>query len=328
MQFYAQSGTDIYCELCFRHCKIPLGKTGFCGVQENRNGSLHTTVSNRPSVLYVDPIEKKPLYHFLPGTEILSIGTVGCNLRCPFCQNCALSFEKVPSLRKVKTEEIFRLVEKSSTPSIAFTYNEPTMFWPWAREISIEAKKRGIKTVFVSNGEMSEIVANDMVGKIDAVNIDIKSSSDQQYREILKGNIETVFRNIEIMLNGGVWVELTTLIVPDFNDSREQFLKLARRVKSEFGTSIPWHISAFHPAALYKNRHSTPSKKIIELVDIAEATGITYCYSGNISEEISTKCNNCGKVLIQRKRYNTENFGVTPKGVCTSCGSPIEGVFK
>ncbi len=318
----------IICDLCFRHCKIHTDSVGFCGVQENRENKLFTTVMNYPSALNIDPIEKKPLYHFLPGTKILSIGTVGCNLRCPFCQNSSLSFEKKPATKKMCTVDIMQLIDQSGVPSIAFTYNEPTMFWPWAREISIEAHKRSVKTVLVSNGEMSETVVKDMIGKIDAANIDVKTGSVQKYSKILKGDLETVFKNTKMMLNNGIWVELTTLIVPGFNDTSEEFISLVQRVKKKFGTAVPWHISAFHPAALYKDRQATTSKRIIELVDIAKTAGISYCYSGNILDETPTKCNTCGKILIQRHKYDIINNGINTKGICNYCGSHIEGVFK
>jgi len=174
---------------------------------------------------------------------------------------------------------------------------------------------------------MSETVVKDMIGKIDAANIDIKTGSAENYEKVLKGDLETVLRNIKMMINGGIWVELTTLIVPGLTDNSDDFTELVKRVKEEFGTAVPWHISAFHPAASYIDRRPTSDGKVLEMINIARSAGISYCYPGNIRVATPTMCRECGELLIQRNGYKTHCKGVTEYGICNSCGTRLEGVF-
>ncbi len=325
--FFHCTDNIVVCDLCFRHCNILPGETGFCGVQKNINNTLITTVANHPSAINIDPVEKKPLYHFLPGTEILSVGTIGCNLRCPFCQNSSLVREtRVPS-QTVTAQDLVNLAIERNTPAIAFTYNEPTVFWPWAREIAALAHTQNIKTVAVTNGEMSRQVAEDMTTLIDAVNIDIKCASQERYRSTLKGKLNRVLSNIEFLFSNNVWVELTTLIVPDVSNSPEEFSELAETVKDLIGNAVPWHITAFYPAAEFSDRKPTRIDEIETFESILNKLGFLYVYSGNINREDPTLCPRCKKKLIIRNRY-TIISNYLQNGRCLHCGREIEGVFK
>ncbi len=326
-KFFHRDGSDLVCDLCFRHCRIQKGKRGFCGTQKRDGDELLTTVAGHPSALNIDPIEKKPLYHFLPGSDILSVGTVGCNLRCPFCQNNSLVLGKEVPSRSISAEEITVHAAERKIPSIAFTYNEPTVFWPWAREIASLAQVLGIKTVAVSNGDMSEMVAEDMAALIDAMNIDLKCGSGKVYRELLKGDLERVLDNVELFVSRGVWVELTTLIVPGVSDNLQELAELAENIKRRCGTTVPWHLSAFHPAADYYDRKPTEISEIEKGGKVLNESGFQFIYSGNVAVENDTPCPDCGEILISRNIYTTEIKNLS-SGICGNCGRKLEGVFQ
>ena len=312
------------CELCFRHCRIAEGARGFCGVNGSVNGELCSLVYGQPDAMQIDPIEKKPLYHFYPGTNILSLGTIGCNFRCPFCQNSHLSFGKLRPKESVTNKEIIDQALRRNVPVIAFTYNEPTINWLWYRDLAKDAKATGLKTVMVTNGSMSTVVAEEMIRLIDAVNIDLKSGSSSTYRTQLQGNLETVLKSSAFLFKEGVWVELTTLIVPGISSSPKEFSELAGRIQEEIGTNLPWHLSAYHPAHTYVEP-ATPHSDIEPFREILARKGFCFVYEGNTGYGSDTRCPQCGDIVLSRKGYEVHKNMIN--GSCGSCGRSIEGRF-
>jgi len=327
MKFYKELDERLQCTLCQHYCKLKVSQVGICGVNKNIGDKVECLVYGYPCALNIDPIEKKPLYHFLPGSKILSLGTVGCNFHCNFCQNWGISQEKkIDKSTFYSVEKIVELAREHQTPSIAFTYNEPTIFYPYARDIAIEAKKYGIKSVYVSNGYESAEVIEDMEGVIDAINIDLKSFSTTYYKKALGGDLDKVLENIKHFAQKNIWIELTTLLVPSKNDSEEEVTKMAEFIVQNLGVNVPWHLSAFHPD--YKEL-SLPRTSVATLqmaYKIAKEHGINYVYLGNVNVEASTFCPHCGEVVIQRSALG-ETRSFMNGSLCPKCSTKIEGVF-
>ncbi|NOZ91548.1 MAG: AmmeMemoRadiSam system radical SAM enzyme [Epsilonproteobacteria bacterium] len=328
-KFYKPYSDDrLICTLCQHYCKIKKNQTGICGVNKNIGDKIECLVYGYPSALAIDPIEKKPLYHFLPSSKAFSLGTVGCNFRCSFCQNWQISQSvNIDKSRYFSPEDIVRLAIENSSASIAYTYNEPTIFYLYARDIALQAKEHSIKSIFVTNGYESKEVVDDMVGIIDGANIDLKSFNPSYYKKNLGGNLQKVLDTIKQFVKNGIWVEITTLIVPSQNDSEEELRDIANFIAKELGVHIPWHISAFHPDYKEQNLPRTSIEMLQRAYDIGKEAGLHYIYMGNIGVENPTNCPKCHKTVIQR-----EYFGVTKNslidGKCPSCGYKIEGVFQ
>ena len=327
MTFYRREGSRLVCLLCAHYCHLKENQIGLCGVNQNLNNAISNLVYGYPIALHVDPIEKKPLYHFLPGTKALSLGTQGCNFVCSFCQNWSISQEKV--LQKndyISPERIVELALRYECESIAYTYNEPTIFYPYARDIATLAHHNGIKNIFVTNGYASHEVMKDMVGLIDAVNVDLKSFNTTYYKKSLGGNLDVVLENLRYFKQHGIWMEVTTLIVPSQNDTYEELSTIASFIAHELGTDVPWHLSAFHPD--YKERHlpNTPMETLKKAEAIGKQAGLSHIYLGNVGHENPTRCTSCGTVLMERKGY-----GVFEKrlhdGCCPTCHTKLAGVF-
>ncbi len=325
MEFYrAYKEGKLICTLCQHYCKIKEGSTGICGVNKNVGDKIDCLVYGYPSALYIDAIEKKPLYHFLPATKILSLGTVGCNFHCSFCQNWSLSQEhQIDKSRYISPKNMVQLALESDCPSIAYTYNEPTIFYPYARDIAIEAHKKGLKNVYVSNGYESDEVIDDMEGIIDAINIDLKSYNAVYYKS-LGGSLEKVLKNIRHFAKKDIWMEITTLIVPTKNDSGEELHKIASFI-AELSLDIPWHISAFHPDYKEIELPRTSLQSLKKAYAIGKSYGLKYVYMGNVKANADTLCPSCGKLLIQRDGFR--NSFLFLKGNFCECGEKIEGVF-
>lgn len=273
----------ILCNLCAHYCKLKIGQTGICGVNQNINGTLSCNVYGYPSALHVDPIEKKPLYHFLPHSQTFSIGTVGCNFQCPFCQNWQLSQTKEFSKQTYYSpKDIIELTLYHHCKSISYTYNEPTIFFPYIKDIAIEAKKVGLKNIMVSNGFMSKEVTSELPQYIDAINIDIKSFNASYYKKSLKGNLYIVLQNAIDLKKAGLHVEITTLIVPEINDSQEEINALAQFIAQNLGINTPWHLSAFHPDYKMLNSERTPLNTLKKAYNIAKEHDILNVYLGNV----------------------------------------------
>jgi len=325
---YEKHGERITCQLCRHYCQLKEDQIGLCGVNKNEGGRLKNLVYGKVSALNIDPIEKKPLYHFLPGSTALSLGTVGCNLQCPFCQNWQISqTSELDTSTEISPEKLVALAREHGCQTIAYTYNEPTIFYPFAKDIALLAKKQGIKNIFVSNGmETPEMIA-EMQGVIDGFNIDLKSFDPEYYKKYLKGTLEGVLDTLKQLVQKGFWVEVTTLIVPDDNDSDEELHKIAAFIAEELGVSVPWHISAFSPNYKVEDKTYTSLSTLQRAKEIGQSHGLAYIYMGNVLSDSTTYCPQCHTVLIEREGYTvTENR--LEAGACPVCQREIEGVWR
>ena len=326
--FYRVKGDKIVCTLCRHYCQLKDGQVGVCGVNKNSGGKLETLVYGKVSALNVDPIEKKPLYHFLPGSTALSIGTVGCNFKCPFCQNWQISQSKeFDKSYNLTPQEIVDLALKYKSKTIAYTYNEPTIFYPFAKDVALLAKKKGLKNIFVSNGFETPEVIEDMVGVIDAFNIDIKGFNSSYYKKVLKGGLDGVLDTLKRLKEKNFWVETTTLIVPGDNDSDEELSKIANFIAKELDVDTPWHISAFHPDYKVLDKDSTPLETLKRAYEIGKDAGLNYIYMGNVALPSNTICPKCNNILIERVGYKIVKNEIVD-GRCKYCNEKIAGVWK
>ncbi len=319
----------VRCKLCAHRCQIAPGRRGLCMVRENRDGTLYTLVYDRIISQALDPIEKKPLFHFLPGSPALSIATVGCNFRCEFCQNWEISqypreHEGAILGERIGPEELVAQAVSAGAPIIAYTYTEPTVFFELAYEAARLAAQRGIKNVFVSNGYMTEEAAREIAPYLDGINIDLKSFSDDFYRRHCGASLQPVLDTIERMVSLGVWVEVTTLVIPGWNDSEEELSWLAEFLRG-VSPDIPWHISRFIPAYRVYDRPPTPVGTLRRAREIGLSAGLRYVYLGNVpGEGEDTQCPGCGAILIRRHGfYVMENR--LQEGRCPDCGTEIAG---
>jgi pyruvate formate lyase activating enzyme len=322
----------VNCNLCNHKCHIPESKCGICGVRENRGGKLYSLVYGKLIARSVDPIEKKPLFQFLPGSTAFSIATVGCNFRCENCQNFDIS--QLPNERKTilgretSPEEIVEAAKLNHCKSIAYTYSEPTIFFEYALDVAKLAHKEGIKNVFVTNGYMTEEPLRMIAPYLDAANIDLKSFNDQFYKNICGANLQPVLDSIKLHKELGIWIELTTLVIPTLNDKVKELQQIAEFINNEVGEDTPWHISAFYPMYKLPDLPRTPVHILRKAREIGMDAGLKYVYLGNMFGEAgeNTFCPECGKMLIQRLGYRMqENKIVDSK--CSYCGTKIDGVF-
>ena len=323
----------VKCHLCAHGCVIDPGKRGLCMVRENRDGILYSLVYGKIISRNVDPIEKKPLFHFLPGSTSFSIATVGCNFQCEHCQNFEISqfsrYEKkaLPG-QDTTPAQIVAAARSSGAASISYTYTEPTIFGEFAYDTAVLARQEGIRNVFVSNGFMSEKSAITLAEVLDADNIDLKSFSDSFYRKICKARLQPVLDTIARMKKLGVWLEVTTLIIPGLNDSDQELKDLAGFL-TEVGADIPWHVSAFYPTYKMLNRPRTPVQTLRRARQIGLDAGLRYVYTGNIpgDEGEKTFCYACGALVIDRLGY-TIRHNHLQQGTCPQCGVSIDGVWE
>ena len=318
------------CHLCAHRCRIADGHTGICGVRENAGGTLYTHIYGRLIAEHIDPIEKKPLFHFLPGSRSYSIATVGCNFRCLHCQNYEISQMPKDEKRILGTETtVAEVVEKASLSdckSISYTYTEPTIFYEFARDTAALAKGKGIRNVFVTNGYMTRECLDGLKGLLDAANVDIKSFSEAFYKKVCGAKLAPVLQSIEYMRAQGIWVEITTLVIPTQNDSEDELRAIARWIRKT-DKAMPWHISAFHPAYKLMNLPSTSAEIIERAREIGLEEGLKYVYTGNLpglSGE-STFCPDCKKLLIERVGF-TVRKNLVEKMKCPFCKAVMDGV--
>ncbi|MEA2114536.1 MAG: AmmeMemoRadiSam system radical SAM enzyme [Thermodesulfobacteriota bacterium] len=323
----------VVCGLCNHHCHIKENKRGICGVRENRDGKLFSLVYGRLISENTDPIEKKPLFHFLPGSRSFSIATVGCNFRCLHCQNYQIS--QYPHLHggkitgeRYSPEDVVETAARSRCASISYTYVEPTIFYEFAYDCAVLAQKRGLKNVFVSNGYMTPEVTRHLAPVLDGINIDIKAFTDDFYKKVCKARLQPVLDNVRLMHELGVWVETTTLIIPGLNDSDSELRDVARFIKS-VDPSIPWHVTAFSPTYKMMDREPTPVTTLRRAREIGLAEGLRFVYEGNIPGEggENTYCPACGEELISRYGFSIRQNNLT-EGRCPTCGKQIAGVWS
>jgi pyruvate formate lyase activating enzyme len=324
--------SDVRCHLCAHNCIIHDGQRGICAVRENRSGTLYSLVYGKVVSMNVDPIEKKPLFHFLPGSTSMSIATVGCNFRCKHCQNYEIS--QYPRERKfpipgkdVAAADIVDAALQNNCKSISYTYTEPTIFFELAYDCARLAHEKGVRNVFVSNGYTGPEAARLIAPYLDADNIDLKGS-DKFYREICGARLEPVKETIRLMKSLGVWVEVTTLIIPELNDSEQDLTDIAEFIYS-VDPAIPWHVSQFYPTYRLLDKPRTPLEKLKQAVQIGRKTGLKYVYEGNVPGEggENTYCPACNNMVIERFGYRIVKNAL--KGnTCGSCGTAIEGIWQ
>ncbi len=325
--FWHPVNGTVLCDLCPHNCKIPLGRRGICRVRENRDGRLYALTYGRPVSLAVDPVEKKPLFHVYPGSDIYSVGLTGCNMRCAFCQNWEISQanpEDLP-LYDASPETIVTNARQSGCQGIAFTYNEPTISIEYSIDTFKLAKKEGLFTCHVTNGYINPDPAKELAKYLDAVNVDFKSSKDEFYRRLCKApRLDAVKEAIRIWKDRGVFVELTNLIIPEENDSPEIIDGVIDFVLS-LGKDTPLHFSAFHPHYKMRNVPPTPPGKVEWAVKRARERGLEYVYAGNLfgSRWENTYCPSCGSVVIERRGYLVTKVNLDEENRCTNCGHKI-----
>ena len=318
----------IVCLLCQHYCQLSKDQVSVCGVNKNENGELKTLVYGHPSALNLDPVEKKPLYHLLPGTTALSLGTVGCNFKCPFCQNWQISQEhSVNTSVTIPPKRMVEMALESGASSIAYTYNEPTIFYPYAKDIGIIARENGLKNIFITNGFESPEVVEDMISWLDASNVDLKSWDDAYYKKVLKGGLEAVKDTLRNMVDVGIWLEVTTLIIEGENDSDEDLKAMATFIAKELGVHVPWHLSAFHPDYKMQDHQYTTLHTLERAKHIAKEAGLLHVYMGNVPVHGDTYCPDCNTLLIDRTGYAIAQNNLID-GHCPKCNRAIEGVWK
>jgi len=325
-----EDGGRVHCFLCPRHCHIHPGQSGFCFIRINQDGKLYNLGYGAPAALQVDPIEKKPLNHFLPGTRVFSMGTAGCNMGCFFCQNWDISKSHQDQVRSqhVPPEEVPLLALKYGCGSIAFTYNEPTIWGEYVIDICRAAKSYGLKTVMVTNGYITYEAFHDIYDHVDAANVDLKAFTEGFYGKITLTHLEPVLKTLEWLKNEtNVWFELTNLMIPALNDDPAETQKLADWVLTHLGPDVPLHFTAFHPDFKLRDKPPTPPETLHRAREIARKAGLHFVYEGNIySEGANTYCPGCEEVLIRRSWHDVMENRIK-KGACPKCERTIPGVW-
>jgi pyruvate formate lyase activating enzyme len=324
----------VRCNLCSHRCVIKDGRRGICNVRENDAGILNTLVYGKLIAQHIDPIEKKPLFHFLPGTPSYSIATVGCNFRCRFCQNADIA--QMPSDRegtilgtRCTPTDVVDAAQRGGCRSIAYTYTEPTVFFEFAYETAKLAHDRGIRNVFVTNGYMTSEALEMIEPYLDAANVDLKAFTDDYYKKVCGAGLKHVQATLKLMKSLDIFIEVTTLIVPGLNDAPSELSDLAAFIVRDLGPETPWHISRFHPTYKLTDRPSTPIQTLTTAREIGLNAGLRYVYTGNVPGNTAenTFCYSCGETVIERWGFQVENMRLR-NGRCTQCGVEIDGVWE
>jgi pyruvate formate lyase activating enzyme len=325
---------EVKCLNCAHYCNIANGNRGVCFVRENINGKLFALNYGKIVACNIDPIEKKPFFHFLPGSSSLSIATLGCNLKCQNCQNWDISqdYKKTKELpgEEITPEQVIKIAKEKKLPSISYTYNEPTIFSEYALDIMKPAREAGLKNIWVSNGFMSEESAKMIIPYLDANNIDIKGFSEEFYRKNCGARLKPVLDTAKLMKKSGVWVEITTLTIPALSASREMFKGIAKFIYDELGSETPWHISAFSGAISWKLKDvpNTQAETLMMAYEIGKAAGLKYVYTGNVSGLPSedTFCPKCKTLCIDRTGYIVNRHD--DNGQCPQCKTDLNLILK
>ncbi|MCI5128463.1 MAG: AmmeMemoRadiSam system radical SAM enzyme [Candidatus Electrothrix sp. AUS3] len=324
---------SVSCVLCHHQCSIKSGKRGRCGVRENRNGRLYSLVYGRLIAEHADPVEKKPLYHFLPASRSYSISTVGCNFACQHCQNYQIS--QYPQMHRgdiagnLRTpEQVVRAAKQSDCQSISFTYVEPTVFYEFASDCMQLTREQRLANIFVSNGYMTAACCQKLAPLLDGINIDIKSFSEKFYRTICKASLQPVLDTVCLLRELGVWVEVTTLLIPGLNDSAEELKKIASFLQG-VDPAIPWHVTGFHPTYKMLDHVSTPASTLKKAWQIGLDAGLRFVYQGNIRSDngANTLCPICHSKLILRSNFTVQHNRLQ-EGRCPQCMEKIEGIWN
>ncbi len=322
----------VQCDLCPRACKLREGQRGLCFVRAREGDQVVLTTYGRSSGFCVDPIEKKPLDHFLPGTSVLSFGTAGCNLACRFCQNWDISksreFDTLAD--QASPEAIARAAEELGCASVAFTYNDPVIFLEYAVDVADACHKLGIRAVAVTAGYVCPEPRADLFAHMDAANVDLKGFTEEFYADVCAGHLEPILDTLRYLKHEtSVWLELTTLLIPGLNDSDDELNRMTDWIARELGPDVPMHFTAFHPDYRMLDVPPTPPETLTRARRIALANGVRYAYTGNIHdpEGQSTWCHACGELVVERDQYRLGVYRLTDGGCCEACGARIPGVF-
>ena len=330
MLYEKEDNKRVRCHLCAHRCLIANLKFGVCSVRENIDGTLFTYAYGVAAAVNVDPIEKKPLYHFLPGSKSYSFCTRGCNFKCGFCQNWQISQLSANHNQlagyKLLPEEIVSEAKKNDCRSISYTYTEPTMFFEYAYETARLAVESGLRNVFVTNGYITREAVDMIEPYLHAANIDLKSFQESYYRKNCKAHLKPVLDSIRYMKNKGIWIEITTLIVPGENDSDEELKEISRFI-AQVDMEIPWHVTAFHPDYKFSDYPATSADILLRAYEIGKAEGLHYVYPGNIFIESNTHCHRCGQLLVKRKPAE-KIVTYLSNARCPSCGIDIHGIWQ
>jgi len=323
--FYQKlEGNKVRCNLCYHQCIISPGKRGICKVRENKDGALYSVVYGKVVASNVDPIEKKPLFHFYPGSTAYSIATVGCNFHCLHCQNWEISQVKSGIVGKeITPDSVVKNAINNRCQSIAYTYTEPTIFYEYAYDVAKIAHGKGLKNLFITNGYISREALREISSYLDAANIDLKSMSDGFYRKVCGAKLQPVLDNIKLYYHLGMRVEVTTLIIPGYNDDSDELKRIAEFI-IDIDAGIPWHVTGFYPAYKFTDIPPTPRETLRKAVEIGRKAGLEYVYPGNVREGENTYCPDCGELLSER-----DDFGIAVNdsinGICPYCGKHIAG---
>lgn len=325
---YDKVGKSLNCKICERRCIISQGKTGFCEMRENDAGKIYTLNYAAASSVAVDPIEKKPLFHFYPGSMVFSLGSVGCNFRCKHCQNWGISqaeLKQTPT-RELLPEEAIRLAKEYDCKSIAWTYNEPTMWFEYTLDSAKLAKKEDIKTVYVTNGYMTEESFGEIKPYLDAANIDLKGMSEKFYSELCDARLQPVLDNIVRMHDAEIHIEITNLMIPGYNDSDDDIKALVKFMAEDVGVEVPLHFTRFYPQYKMQNLQPTEVKYLLKAHEIAKEAGMKYVYIGNVPTEDgeNTYCPECGELIIKRDGFDVLSDEFKKARECPKCKAKID----
>ena len=331
-QFYEKLAyKKIKCKLCPRECVIDDRERGYCGARENRGGTYYTLVHSRVVTAHIDPIEKKPFFHVLPGTLAFSIATAGCNVNCKMCQNWEISQVRPEQVRATYAPpaKVAELARENRCPAIAYTYSEPVIFYEYVVDTAQAAHEVGVRSVVVTGGYVSEEPLKKLCKAVDAIKVDLKAYSEKFYKEVVNGELKHVLNTLVTIRKQGMWNEIVYLVVPTLNDSDQEFQGLARWIKSDLGPDVPLHFSRFHPEYLLKNLPPTPLETLERAKAIADAEGLHYVYIGNVPGHPaeSTYCPKCRKVVVERLGYTVGAVHLK-HGKCEYCHTPIPGLWS
>jgi pyruvate formate lyase activating enzyme len=322
---------EIECELCPRSCKLGDKERGYCGVRENIGGTYYTLVYGKACSANIDPIEKKPLFHYLPGSSALSIATAGCNVNCKFCQNWEISQVRPEQVTHYDfpPQAVVQSAQKNNCPVIAYTYTEPIIFYEYMYDTSVEANKKGIHNVVITGGYINPEPLVELTKVVQAIKVDLKAFSQDFYASYVRGKLEPVLEAIKIISKSKVWMEIVYLVIPTLNDSPQEIRGVSQWLRKEVGPDVPLHFSRFHPMYLVKNLPSTPISTLERAHKIAKDEGLNYVYIGNVPghRAESTYCPKCGKVVIDRKGYRIERIELEDNR-CKNCNTPIPGIWS
>ena len=324
-------GGEVRCLLCPRMCRVIAGERGMCGVRENRGGTYYSLVYGHPCAMHLDPIEKKPFFHVLPGTQALSLATVGCNLTCKFCQNWQISQSRpddVPTDYVTPAQIVARALG-AGAESIAYTYGEPVVFNEYVQDIAALGREKGVLSVVVSNGYINEKPLLDQCSVVDAIKIDLKAFTESYYREICGATLEPVLDTIVRIRRSGVWMELVYLMVPTLNDDPKKLREMARWLRKNLGSDVPIHFSRFYPQYQLREPPPTPIQSLERAYEICREEGLEYIYIGNVPGQHTenTYCPSCSKTLVSRRGYRVSSIDIVD-GRCRHCGHEIPGIWE